>query len=160
MQYTDAIKDLRSFANEPLDSDSLLTTNKTLDLRIAIRTVLKHLDSGKIGQSHHLTKNRKQSNIPGVKDERKSRREKVVDFIRENSTPDKGLHSLQIFKEFRINPKDMMRDIANSYGILSYTRDKDAWITFYFLAETKREFDNGPLKGKLPVGHNFVGEPW
>ena len=151
MQYTDALKEIRKFANDPKEPASV-TVGNILELRIAVRTLLKTIDA-RADVQHKRAHSIQQ--IDTVYPKSDSIRVRIVDFIRENDKEHAGVPMVDIFREFRLSLGDMLRHIKQSYGVVSYTIDSKGFYTFYYWCDTIVQFQD-KYDGKLPAGHKVV----
>ena len=159
MQYIDAIAELRKFANEPLDMTSGIAAGRIAEIRMASRSILKTLDSSaNIAVADTVNYSRRGKATVGVIDDRKeSLKVRVVDYIR--NAGDSGVHMDKLFYEFRISLKEMIKNIADSYGIVSHTIDSKGEHTFYYHCDSYAQFQE-KLNGKLPEGHTMIGRTY
>ena len=164
MQYQQALKELRKFADDPCDPKSV-TVGDLLSLRIAVRTVVNTIEVN--GDHVFGTLNRKQGTFHSLREPRQSSYPKteslkvrIVDFIRE-SDKGGGVPMVDVFREFRISVSDMIRNIGQSYGIVSKTIDNKGNVTFYYWADSwVQVYDKLKEMGrdKLPKDHKVIGE--
>lgn len=161
MEYKEAIKELRAFANEPIDS-STLDTKKALELRIAVRAVLKTMDDdGNVIRNIHIHGDgsavKKTLSVGTVYPRPTTIREQITDFIREAG--EAGRNETEIYRKFKKVFKELQQLQAKSYGMVSYTQDSKGDYIFYYQADTGLQF-NETKGGRLPTGHKWLGTSW
>ena len=159
MQYIDAIAELRKFANEPLDMTSGIAAGRIAEIRMATRSILKTLDArANVVVEDAVDYVRRGKATVGVADNRKeSLKVRVVDYIR--NAGNSGTHMDKLFYEFRISLKEMIKNISDSYGIVSHTIDSKGEHTFYYHCDSYALFQE-KLNGKLPEGHTMIGRTY
>ena len=157
MQYQDAMTELRTFASEPLDM-ATVNPGKIAEIRMATRALLKALDSRSHHVFHEIRDHEAKKRVNPTHHsppKQESLRVRIVDYIRIQGKATE----MEVYRKFRITIKEMMKQIADSYGIVSYTKEKcddDSSVVFYFLAETGKDFRK-KYDAKAPDGHVVVG---
>lgn len=150
MQYQTALRELKKFANDPVDPKSV-TVGDIISLRIAARSVLNVIAANGDVLNKRSVSIRQDIAYPRTE----SIRVRIVDFIRKNDKDGKGVPMIDIFREFRISVADMLKHIRQSYGVVSKTTDIKGNATFYYWADTWAELHRKGIE-RLPKEHTVI----
>ena len=135
-----------------------IDAGRIAEIRMATRSVLKVLESNDKAVAGIVNYSRRGKATVGVTDNRKeSLKVRIADYIR--NAGDSGVHMDKLFYEFRISLKEMIKNIADTYGIISHTVDSKGQHTFYYHCDTYAQFQD-KLNGKLPEGHTMIGRTY